>query len=231
MRKDVFGYYGLVVKPSFDEVLDDTKKPLRIPIPDRKSKRAALNFYQAKLLELQQLAIGYQAYEMDHALSDSTIPAAVLQVAPSKSADDALWQNMTNHAQVRYETEKEQALRHRVDAETALQLGNERRSSLSDAYFQGKGNAILQGEVPLDTHYTTMMERSAALGYQHERPIPQAAPRNLPAAAGYPAQREFPTFRALNMGQARLSGVVGGKWILKTADSYESARRASAVDV
>ncbi len=89
----------------------------------------------------------------------------------------------------------------------------------------------MQGEVPLDTHYTTMMERSAAVGYQHERPVPQAAPRNLPAAAGYPAQREFPTFRALNMGQARLSGVVGGKSILRTSDSYESARRASAVDL
>ena len=48
MRKDVIGYYGLVVKPSFDQVLDDTKKPLRIPIPDRKAKREALNFYQAK---------------------------------------------------------------------------------------------------------------------------------------------------------------------------------------
>ena len=231
MRKDVIGYYGLVVKPSFDEVLDDTKKPLRIPIPDRKAKRAALNFYQAKLLEIQQQSVGYQAYEMDHALSDATIPAAVIQVAPSKSADDALWQSMANHAQVHYENAKERALRHRVDAETVLQLGNERRSSLSDAYFMGQGNAILQGEVPLNTHYTTIMEQSAALGYQHERPIPQAAPHNLPAAAGYPAQREFPTFRALNMGQAHLSGVVGGKSILKTSDSYESARRASAVDV
>ena len=112
-----------------------------------------------------------------------------------------------------------------------MQLGNERRSSLSDAFFQGKGNAILQGEVPLDTHYTNMMERSAAVGYQHERPIPRSAPRNLPAAAGYPAQREFPTFRALNMGQAHLSGVVGGKLILRTSDSYKSAPRASAVDV
>ena len=78
MQKDRKGYYGLVVKPNFDEVLVETKKPLRIPIPDRKAKREALNFYQAKLLELQQLAIGHQAYEMEHILSDATVPTAVI---------------------------------------------------------------------------------------------------------------------------------------------------------
>ena len=46
MERDKFGYYGLIVKPTFEEVLDSSKKPLRIPIPDRKAKREALNFYQ-----------------------------------------------------------------------------------------------------------------------------------------------------------------------------------------
>ena len=156
---------------------------------------------------------------------------SVIQVAPSKSADDALFESMAHRAQTHYENEKEQALRHRVEKEAALQLENERRSSLSDAYFQGRGNSILQGEVPLDTHYKTIMEQSSAQGYQHERPIPRAAPQNLPLAVGYLAHPEFPMFRALNMGQARLSGVVGGKSILRTGDSYESARRASSVDV
>ena len=231
MLKQRFGYYGLVVQPSFDEVLDVTKKPLRIPIPDRKAKRAALSFYRAKLLQQQQLATGYEVFLLEHALSDETVPGNVIQIAPSKSADDAVWGDMARHAQVHWETQKEQALRHRVDAEATLQMGIERKSALSDAYFAGKGNSILQGEVPLDTHYTSVMEQGPAEGYQHVRQIPRAAPHNLPQSAGHAAQREFPTFRALNMGQARLSGVVGGKSILKTGDSYESVRRASGVDI
>ena len=230
MLKQRFGYYGLVVQPSFDEVLDVTKKPLRIPIPDRKAKRAALSFYRAKLLQQQQLATGYEVFLLEHALSDETVPGNVIHVAPSKSADDAVWENLTQHAQAHWENKKEQALRHRVDAEATLQMGLERKSALSDAYFQGKGNSILQGEVPLATHYTSTLEQGAAEGYEHVRQIPRAAPQNLPQSTGYPAQPEFPTFRALNLGQARLAGVVGGKSILKTGDSYTSHRRASGVD-
>jgi hypothetical protein len=55
------------------------------------------------------------------------------------------------------------------------------------------------------------------------RQIPRAAPHNLPQSAGHPAHVEFPTFRALNLGQARLSGVVGAKSILKVP-------RASRID-
>ena len=230
MRTDRLGYYGLIVKPSFDEVLDETKKPLRIPLPDRKAKREALGFYRAKLLQQQQLSTGYEVFLLEHALSDETVPGNVIQVAPSKAADDAIWENMTQHAQTHFETVKERVLRHRVDAEATLQLGLERKSALSDAYFQGKGNSILQGEVPLDTHYTSVLEQGPGLDYEHVRQIPRAAPRNLPQSAGYPAQPEFPTFRALNLGQAHLHGVVGGKSILKVGDSYASARRASAVD-
>ncbi len=137
---------------------------------------------------------------------------------------------MTQHAQTHFENEKQRVLRHRVDAEATLQMGLDRKNALFYAYFQEKGNSILQGEVPLDTHYTSIMEQGPAQGYEHVRQIPRAAPRNLPQSAGYPAQPEFPTFRAQNLGQSRLSGVVGKKSILKVGDSYESARWASAVD-
>ena len=233
MERDKFGYYGLIVKPNFEEVLDSSKKPLRIPIPDRKAKREALNFYQAKLLALQQLAMGYDLTGMQHAVDGQTVPERVVQIqqiGPSKSADDAIWDNMKAQAQRHFETKQEQALRHRVAAQAAEQMGNERRSHLSDAYFQGKGNSIIQGEVPIETHYKTIVEAGPAAGYEHTREVPIAAPRNLPEAAGYPAQPEFPTFRELNMGQLRPKGVAGGKTLLKTGDSYETVRRVSVID-
>jgi hypothetical protein len=233
MERDKFGYYGLIVKPSFNEVLDAAKKPLRIPIPNRKAKREALNFYHAKLLDLQQKAMGYDLSGMQHAVDGQTIPELLYQIeqiGPSKSADDVAFDNMAAHAQRHFETKREEALRHRVDEEARDRMEGERRSQLSDAYFQGKGNAILEGEVPLETHLATVTEQGPAQGYQTARVIPVAAPRNLPEAAGYPAQPEFPTFRELNMGQVRPRGTAGGKTLLKTGDSYETVRRASAID-
>jgi hypothetical protein len=233
MERDTFGYYGLIVKPSFDEVLDAAKKPLRIPIPNRKAKREALNFYHAKLLDLQQKAMGYDLSGMQHAVDGQTIPELLYQIeqiGPSKSADSAVFDNMAKHAQSHFETKREQALRHRVDEEARDRMEGERRSQLSDAYFQGKGNAILEGEVPLETHLTTVTEQGPAQGYEHPRVIPVAAPRNMPEAAGYPAHPEFPTFRELNMGQVRPRGTTGFKTPLKTGDSYETIRRVSVID-
>ena len=37
------GYMGLVVQPSLDEALGASKKPLRIPVPDRMAKWYALS--------------------------------------------------------------------------------------------------------------------------------------------------------------------------------------------
>ena len=165
MERDKFGYYGLIVKPSFEEALDAAKKPLRIPIPDRKAKREALNFYRAKLLEIQQRAMGYDLSGMQHAVDGQTIPEALYQIeqiGPSKAADDAIWQNMEQRAQRRFETMQEQALRHRVDEEARDRMEGERTSQLSDAYFQGKFNSIIEGEVPLESHFTTVMEQGPA---------------------------------------------------------------------
>ena len=232
MERDKFGYYGLIVKPSFDEALDAAKKPLRIPIPDRKAKRAALNFYQAKLLDLQQKAMGYDLTGMQHAVDGQTIPQALYQIeqiGPSKSADDAIWQSMADQAQRHFETKREQALRHRVDEEVRDRMAGERTSQLSDAYFQGKANAIIEGEVPLESHFNSVMEEGPARGYEHPRMIPVAAPRNLPRAAGYSSQPEFPTFRELNTGQMRPRGMAG-MTLPKTDDSYETVRRVSVID-
>ena len=55
-----------------------------------------------------------------------------------------------------------------------------------------------------------------------------AAPPQLPQATGYPAQREFATFRELNMGQVRLTGKrTGHVDFSRQGDSYESFRRVT----
>ena len=44
-----FGYYGLRVNPTFDQVLGTIRKPLRIPLPDRRAKWYANSPYRALL--------------------------------------------------------------------------------------------------------------------------------------------------------------------------------------
>ena len=45
------GYYGLRVNPTLDQVLGNVRKPLRIPLPDRRAKWYALSPYRALILE------------------------------------------------------------------------------------------------------------------------------------------------------------------------------------
>ena len=44
-----FGYYGLRVNPTFEQVLGTIRKPLRIPLPDRRAKWYANSPYRALL--------------------------------------------------------------------------------------------------------------------------------------------------------------------------------------
>jgi hypothetical protein len=56
--KAEFGYYGLRVEPTFDEVLDAVKKPNRIPIPDRAAKRKAFSLFRNAVLDNERVAMG-----------------------------------------------------------------------------------------------------------------------------------------------------------------------------
>ena len=120
LPKDKFGYYGLRVEQTFDEVLDAINKPVRIPLPDRAAKRKAFSLFRNAVLDNERMAMGYdpaapgddgapgQTHEqrmdevlqgaaeheirrLEHALGGDSIPASILQVQPSPSADDAVF--------------------------------------------------------------------------------------------------------------------------------------------
>ena len=49
--QDTKGYYGLLVQPSYDQMLRSLKKEIRIPQPDRSAKWYATGIYRAFVLE------------------------------------------------------------------------------------------------------------------------------------------------------------------------------------
>jgi hypothetical protein len=258
MLKTQFGYYGLRVKPTFDDVLDAANKPLRIPLPDRAAKRKAYSLFRNKVLDNERLAMGYdpagpgqgeagnQTHDdrmgeiqrlaaahdiqgLEHALSGDTIPAAVLQVAPSSAADDAVWTEMLEHSKQHFESKQQQAIRHRVDEESMEIMRGERYCALHDAHSQGRGHPMLQGEVPIDVQMKTEIAEAPGVAGRTQRIlVPRAAPHQMPRATGFPAVREFATFRELNMGQVRETGKrTGHVDFTKQGDSYETFRRAT----
>jgi hypothetical protein len=93
----------------------------------------------------------------------------------------------------------------------------------------GHGHPVLQGEVPLDIQLKTEMEQAPGVaGHEQKIQVPRAAPHQMPRAPGFPAVREFATFRELNMGQVRETGKRTGHIdFTRQGDSYESFRRAT----
>ncbi len=83
---------------------------------------------------------------------------------PSPSADDVVWDNMGKQAQTHHKTVQEQAFRHKVDMEAQQQMGEARRSNLSDFHFQGRKNSVLYGEVPLELRSMYVQTAGPAYG-------------------------------------------------------------------
>ena len=239
-QKDTFRY-GLIAKtPTLDDAIDYARDRPNIKFPDRRAKREAmslarLNLFQdqvnGKLLENQQAHVAHELTRVEHSLSQETVPGRVLDVQPSPSADDALWAEATRQAQKHFETQRERALRHKVDAQAQDQLGEERRGNLSDYHFQGHRNHVLIGEVPSEHRDTLVPEKGPAFGQVVL--VPRATRPQFPRAAGYGWVRELPDNRELNneLGpDPRLTGKkVGGRWVEEEASSYDSHRRAANI--
>ena len=85
MQKDRLAY-GLIVKPSFEEALDDARKPLRIPIPDRAAKAEAQSVYRAHLMALSQMQTAAQMQFHDYQMGSDTLPVAAVRIGPSEAA-------------------------------------------------------------------------------------------------------------------------------------------------
>mgnify|MGYP003346567539 FL=1 len=61
-----FGYYGLRVNPTLEQVVGTVRKPLRIPLPDRKAKWYANSPYRALILDAEEKYQDYEAKNIDY---------------------------------------------------------------------------------------------------------------------------------------------------------------------
>ena len=196
-----FGYYGLRVNPSFEQAVGTVRKPLRIPLPERRAKWYALSPYRALILDAEQKYNDFEHASLDYKSSGAELPETAARVRPSEAAGDPVFDRV--HAQG-------EAMEQQSAYETAFDLMNQehqretqatRREQLRLSYAPNRMHPVIEA-----SHHE--LEQA---GVFHLRAGPrQEPPRRVwhtpneqLEALGHPQAPEFPTFEALNMGQPR----------------------------
>ena len=83
-----FGYYGLRLNPTLEQVIGSVRKPLRIPLPDRRAKWYALSPYRALILDAEREANDYETAALDYRNSGAHLPEAAAAIRPSDAGED-----------------------------------------------------------------------------------------------------------------------------------------------
>jgi hypothetical protein len=199
-----FGYYGLRVNPTFDQVAGTVRKPLRVPLPDRKATWYALSPYRALILDAEAKFNDYEHAKLDYRQSGAALPESAAQVRPSEAAHDPTFdildeQHHAHEERQAYDAASE--LRHEAERVATAAMRSEH---LHAAYGPNRMHPVVEAE----------HEELEEAGVPHVMPGVRIAPRRRSyrqgppqyASAGQPQAREFQTFEHLNMGQpARLS--------------------------
>ena len=74
--QDQKGYYGLLVEPSYDQMLRSLRKEIRIPQPDRSAKWYATGIYRAFLLEQAKRYNDAQRKDLEYDATGAQLPRA-----------------------------------------------------------------------------------------------------------------------------------------------------------
>ena len=92
-----FGYYGLRVNPSYEQVLGTIRKPLRIPLPDRSAKWYALSPFRALILNAEAKYQDYEHARIDYKQSGAHLPESAASVRPSDGGQDPSFDQIHSH--------------------------------------------------------------------------------------------------------------------------------------
>jgi len=193
-----FGYYGLRVNPTLESTIGSVRKPLRIPLPDRKDKWYALSPYRALILDAQQKYQDYEHASLDY---DLILPEAAARVHASAAGEDETFEHMRRQHEAMQEQSAYQGALDVLNQERRQQTRQVRAAQLSQNYAHVRAHPVIEASSP----------ELAEANVPHVQPLPRLpqtravwrAPHEVDVAFGQPQAPEFPTFEHLNMGQPR----------------------------
>jgi hypothetical protein len=192
--------WGLRIEPTYDEMLQSVKKPLRIPVPDRDAKWYGLSVYRSLLLDAADNFQRYEQQKLDFERSNAALPMTAAAVRPSESGNDHAWARNAQFNQDLEETHEYERAFEQMEAQRRTETAEMRRQQLSTY-----GPA--QGYWTTEANHRELDEA----GVPHMAPVPRppmtraswSTAHNVPVAAGQVGGRPFPTFEQLNLGQQR----------------------------
>ena len=223
-EKDRRGYYGLTVKPGFEEALGWARKPLRIPLPDRRSKWYALSPFRAAILDAEAEFQDFEHAVHDYRQTGNELPEKAAQVQASPASEDAGFGRMNEQAEELDYLHGQQRVSEIHENNERSSAREERHHELFQRHRQGRKNPVIENEGKA-LHFS--------IGSDNEDIGSYGALRNrkrnvggveLPQAAGRPLVRQFASFREAN-GQRRDSDRSAPAVQPGENESYEAARR------
>ena len=197
--KSDFGYYGLRVNPTFEQVVGTVRKPLRIPLPDRRAKWLALGPYR-NFIEDAERAYNESIYNAtDYRESGAHLPLSAARVRPSMAGQDRTFEHYHTQGDSLNQQEALEASFEHFNREARQRTEADRREHLRRTHGSNSTHP---------TVYAAHHELEEA-GVHHWIPAPRPAPSSSSwqtpihnmAAAGYHQAPQFPEFGRLNQGQ------------------------------
>ena len=159
--QDKFGYFGLRVDPSYEQMLRTVNKQIRIPVPDRAAKWYALGPYRAFLMEQAKRHNDSQRADLAYDDTGAHLPAAAARAQHgSMAGTDDTWDNVSKYTSD-------------LNAEEARQLAEEAMASEKRAQANSMRRQQLSAYGPSKSHWTITAHHEDLT----ERNVPHQAPR------------------------------------------------------
>lgn len=222
-------WHGLRINPSFDEVLESTKKKIRYELPDRSSKWFATSVYRSFMIDMARRYNDTEHLKLDYDQSDSRLPRAAAMVTPAVEGGDPTWDRMRGTSDA---AEEHDFIEHgfaELEAERRRQAEQQRRYLLAAQAAAAFTPALYF----IGDHHEELEEA----GVEHDAPaalptfpeledVPLATPIVLPAAANHVgALTQFPTFEELNYTAGNIPWYAAGPEPENSSD-YGPVRRS-----
>ena len=218
-----FGYYGLRVEPTLEQAINTVRKPLRIPVPDRRAKWYANSPYRALLLDAERRANDIEGALLDYRNNGAELPEHAARVRGSAAGDDDAWMHVDDDNQRLHDQHQHEEAARFLREQHQRETQSAREEGLSKMHGAWKSHPVIEAAEE-ELH-------EAGVTHQHvgEQPMPFRAqvnhysrPPAEMAATGQPQAPEFTSFEVLNLNQP--TNLLAAKMPRETAMNYERMR-------
>jgi hypothetical protein len=211
--------WGLRVKPTFEQVIAASKRPVKLPPLDRSATWYGMSNYRAFILDQSKRYNDYEHLKLDYDQSGARLPARAAAVSTTEVDDDAFEQS-----------DWHDVLQDQSELDAAMEAEEEdRRHEAAEIQAQ-----VMAHLVPVSGHWAieANAEDLDEVGLEHQPPevhisVPhrsRPAPLYQSDMAGHQGVKPFPSYQELNLRQGRMNLMdfhVGDR----SSSSYETLRR------